>query len=430
MGDKMRKRILMFLTCAILILIFLGLVSHPSSQKTKTEQQNGVTVISNPKTPQPGNGIPIRIVFTEELSIGAEYGDEEYMFGNRVYFNVDVDGKVYVNDWDKKSIRKFDPDGNYLLTIGGPGQGPGEFRNVWHPRFDKNNDMYVSDSGGNRRISIFKRDGTLLKLIRLPIRLSDISISYQGNYIGYLSTMIEDPKGDSATRVLGLFDSQFQLLKEFHKTTREFKPLSGKGEDSYAQFLADLIGDDAFKPSTTYVLADDDSIYFGYPANYEIKIFSPEGELKKIITKEYEPIKITKKHIESFVRFQEEEFFRYAPSPEDAKEKAFDLIEYPKFKPAYDTFVLMDNGWIAVVVDYVADEYTLIDLFDREGTYIAQFEAKIPRQNLLFKNGKAYALAIENDFRYVKRYGYEVQEHKNDEWIRKKLPKETLRSGK
>jgi len=413
----MRKIILVSLTCALFIFCFFGSDGHPSPQKTKTEQRNGVTVISNPKTPRPEKGIPIRIVFTEELSIGAEYGDEEYMFGNRVYFNVDTEGNIYVNDWDKKCIRKFDADGNYSLTIGGPGQGPGEFRNVWRPRFDNNNDMYVSDSGGNRRISLFKRDGSLLKLIRLPIRLSDISINSQGFYIGYLSTMIENPKGDSATILLGLFNSQFQLLEEFHKITRQFKPFSGKGEDSYAQFLADLIGNDAFKPTTTYALAEDDSAYVGYPDTYEIKIFSPEGKLDKIIRREYDPIKITKKHIEGFVRFQEEEFFRYAPSPENVKEKAFELIDYPRFKPAYDTFVLMDNGWIAVIVDYIADEYTLIDLFDRQGTYIARFEAKITIANLLFKNGKAYALAVENDFRYVKRYGYEIQEKRDNKWI-------------
>jgi hypothetical protein len=413
----MRKIILVSLTCALFIFCFFGSAGHPSPQKTKTQQRNGVTVISNPKIPRPDNGIPLRIVFKEELSIGAEYGDEEYMFGNRVYFNVDTEGNIYVNDWDKKCIRKFDPDGNYSLTIGGPGQGPGKFRNVSRPRFDKNNDMYVSDSGGNRRISLFKRDGTLLRLIRLPIRLSDISINSRGFYIGYLTTMIENSKGDSATILLGFFDSQFQLLEEFHKITREFKPLSGRGEESYAQFLADLIGNDAFKPATTYALAEDDSAYVGYPDTYEIKIFSPEGKLDTIVRREYDPIKITEKHIEGFIRLQEEEFFRYAPSPEDIKEKAFTLIEYPKFKPAYDTFVLMDNGWIVVIVDYIADEYTLIDLFDRQGTYIAQFAAKIPIANLLFKNGKAYALAIENDFRYVKRYGYEIQEKRDNKWI-------------
>lgn len=413
----MKKKVHAFAFFISIGLFFSYASSHPISQETKIENKDGVTIISNPKTPRPENDIPIRLVFQEELSIGVEEGDEEYMFGNRVYFNTDVDGNFYVNDWDKKCIRKFAPDGKYLLTIGRPGQGPGEFQNVWHPRFDKNNNLYVSDIVGSRRISVFNREGTFLKLIRVPIRLSNISINSQGFYIGYHSTMIEDPKGDKSHTVLGLFDGEFELLSEFHKKTREFKPLTGRGADSRAQFLANLLGDEAFKPTTTCVLAIDDSIYFGFPENYEIRIFSPEGKLKKLIQREYDPIKIGKKHIQGFIAYQEDEFFRFVPTPDDLKEKVYQLIEYPKHKPAYDAFTLMENGWIFVVVDYIENEYTLIDLFDRQGRYISQFEAKIPIQNLFFKNGKAYALAIVNDYRYVKRYSFEIQEKRNNKWV-------------
>ena len=158
-------------------------------------------------------------------------------------------------------------------------------------------------------------------------------------------------------------------------------------------------------------------MYFGFPVNYEIKVFSPEGKLQKLIQREYDPIKIGKKHIQGFIDYQENEFFRFTQYPEDIKEKVFELIEYPKYKPAYDTFSLMENGWIFVVADYIENEYTLIDLFDRQGKYISQFNAKIPIQNLFFKNGKAYALAIENDYRYVKRYKVEIQEKRNNKWV-------------
>lgn len=413
----MKKSTVIVLSCVLFILYFIGSAGLPLSQEIDSEKQDGVTVISNPKTPRPEKNIPIRVVFTEELSIGAEFGEEEYMFGNRVYFNVDEDGNFYVNDWDKKCIRKYDPDGHYLLTIGGPGQGPGEFQNVWQPRFEKNGDLYVSDIVGSRRITRFDKDGIVLEVIRVPIRLSDIRINSQGFYIGYHSTMNDD----SATTVLGLFDPEFQLLSEFHKTTRVFTSPSGRGSDSQARFLANLLDDEAFTPNMTCILADDDSVYFGYPEKYEIKIFSPKGELERIIQRDYDPIKIGKKHIEGFIRYQEDEFFRFAPYPEDVKKKALELIEYPKFKPAYDTFALMDNGWIAVVVDYIADDHTLIDLFDRQGTYISQFAANVPITNLFFKNGKAYVLAIENDFRYVKRYSYRVQEKRNGEWLQRGL---------
>ncbi|UCE41107.1 MAG: hypothetical protein JSV17_16985 [Candidatus Aminicenantes bacterium] len=88
----MKKFIQLIVIFSVMLPFILDSASHPYFQE----------IISNHKTPQPENGIPIRIVFEEELSIGAEYGDEEHMFGNRVYFNVDGDGNFYVNDWDKR----------------------------------------------------------------------------------------------------------------------------------------------------------------------------------------------------------------------------------------------------------------------------------------------------------------------------------------
>jgi hypothetical protein len=100
----MKKLNHLFFFFTILVLNFLGSTSHPLSQEVKFENNNDVIVVSNSKTSRQENGIPIRLVFEEELSIGAEYGNEEYMFGNRVYFNVDFDGNYYVNDWDKRCL--------------------------------------------------------------------------------------------------------------------------------------------------------------------------------------------------------------------------------------------------------------------------------------------------------------------------------------
>ena len=105
------------------------------------QEADDVVVVSNPKTPE----LKMRIVFNEELSIGEVEGDENYMFGNRVYFNTDEEGNFYVNDWDRRRIQKYDSQGNHLCTIGKKGQGPGEFQNVWIPRFENDNNLYVSD---------------------------------------------------------------------------------------------------------------------------------------------------------------------------------------------------------------------------------------------------------------------------------------------
>jgi hypothetical protein len=115
----------------------------------------------------------------------------------------------------------------------------------------------------------------------------------------------------------------------------------------------------------------------------------------------------------------EDDFLRLNPYPEDIKKQSLQFIKFPKFKPAYQGFALMDNGWLLVIIDSSDKDSKLIDFFDRDGKYIAQFTTSVSTNSLIFKNGKAYALAIENDYRFVKRYKYEIQEFKNKKWLKK-----------
>jgi len=64
--------------------------------------------------------------------------------------------------------------------------------------------------------------------------------------------------------------------------------------------------------------------------------------------------------------------------PEEVMKKIYQLMKYPKYKPAYQRFALMENEWLAVIVDSIKDEYALIDIFDQEGRYIGNFKTTIP----------------------------------------------------
>jgi len=137
---------------------------------------------------------------------------------------------------------------------------------------------------------------------------------------------------------------------------------------------------------------------------------------------------VGKKDKESFVKVASEEFSGPVFT-DDLKKIAIKQIKYPKYKPAYQSFSLMENGRLAVSVDSVENEYTLFDIFDQEGRYIAHFKATeltLPAEGIVseffffFKNGKAYAVATEDDYRFAKRYNFEIQEYKDNKWVRKK----------
>jgi len=410
MGVKMSRKI----TCLFMLfgfIFFVALFSFRSIEahgKSSYKTQEEVEVISNPKTPLPQKGMRKKLVFKEELTIGEIEGDENYMFGELVLFSADEEGNIYVTDWDKKRIQKYNSDGKFLLTIGRKGQGPGEFGNLSPARFDKDNNIYVTDIV-NQRISFFDKEGNYLKQIKLPDVFEDLYVNSRGYFVSSSSQRLDDETSFGWKMVFGLFDDQFNLVSEFYSEEHRTKPPTGRDLASRAKFLARILSSIAFQPRARHILADDDFIYFGYPDKYEIDVYSPEGIKVRTIQRKFDPIKLTEKDKEYFVQNIGERFMR--GNPEDMRKETIRFIEYPKYKPAYHSFTLMDNGWLVVVVEFVENEYTLFDLFDKNGRYIGHFKAEVPAQWLFFKNGKAYTVATEDGYKFVKRYNVGIQDY-------------------
>jgi hypothetical protein len=390
-----------------------------TAESTSIQKSEDVVVVSNPKTP----AHQMRIVFKEELTIGEVEGEENYMFGSGISFNTDDAGNFYVADSDSHRIQKYDPEGKYLLTIGREGQGPGEFRWLSIPRFDTDNNIYITD-WPNRRISFFDKNGQYLRQIRMQERYQNIYINSKGLIIAYKWQMAREGNVQKQTFLYGLFDDKFNLAVELFKDEIVTPMPTGMDASSIAESLAKSYSSLAFRPQARITLADNDFIYFGYPEKYDISVYSPEGKLVRKINRDYESIPVGEKDKINFVKMLKESL---PPSfPEDIKKRVFQNIKYRKYKPAFQTFTLMENGWLAVIVDSVEDEYTLIDIFDREGKYIAHFKTPIPAEGMLieylyFKNGKAYAVITEEDYWFVRRYSIELQEYKGDRWVKSSI---------
>ena len=64
-----------------------------------------------------------------ELAIGVVLnGDPAYLFDDVRALARDPEGLIYVADSGSRSVRVFDPRGRHVVSIGGRGEGPGDFR--------------------------------------------------------------------------------------------------------------------------------------------------------------------------------------------------------------------------------------------------------------------------------------------------------------
>jgi len=368
------------------------------------ETAEGAILVSNPAAPVYPD---MQIVFTEDLTIGLKEGDENYMFGNKVWINADAAGSIYAADQDRKIIRKFDAQGNFLHSIGGPGQGPGEFQNISKVRFDTEGNIYIYDDK-NQRVSWLTKEGDYLRGIRALAFFENVVINSKGHYVASGVDNIELGNSKKWDYIYGLYDDNFALNAEFLRLPQEaYNKIPQSATNSFADYLSGI----AFVPAVGYCLDDDDSIYFGYPTSYEIKVYSINGDLKTVIQREFDPIVVNAEHKQLFERNLDRQLFSKMQSQDDRE--VFELIKYPKHKPAYEYFVLMENGWIFVVVDSYRVKNTLIDIFSQDGKYLAHFTSAIPVEDLTFENGKLYAVASIDDFKFIKRYDFKVLDGPN-----------------
>ena len=70
------------------------------------------------------------VAIFKERQIGDLDGPEEFLFVYITDLAVNSKGDFYVADRQLNENRKFNKDGEYLLTMGRFGQGPGEFQSI------------------------------------------------------------------------------------------------------------------------------------------------------------------------------------------------------------------------------------------------------------------------------------------------------------
>jgi hypothetical protein len=135
------KIVSLVLSLSVCMLLFS--FGHQKAEwKGKIEIEDGVKVIKNPAESLYGE---ITLELEEDLSIGNE-DDENYMIYGLVALAVDSEENIFVLDGGNYRIQKFDKSGNYLQTIGGRGQGPGEFEQPMWIHIDLKDSIYVYDS--------------------------------------------------------------------------------------------------------------------------------------------------------------------------------------------------------------------------------------------------------------------------------------------
>jgi hypothetical protein len=367
-----------FIRLILCLLLITGFISYTEGQKVKTVDK--VKVIQNKKKPQPPRGVHSRVSFDLECIIG-ESDDPDKSFSEVYSFVVDDSGTIYALDFKDRKIKVFDEAGHFVRSFGEHGQGPGELDMPAGIHLTPDNKLIIEDATA-RKLVYFTLEGTYIKHISLADRMALVSLlmDHEGNFMGR-EMMVE---GEKLFFEIKKLDPELKSLFPLDKI--EFSiPAPGSGNKMN---LMDML--------SAYQFDSSGNIYYSRNLDYEIKVYTPEGEHFKSIKKDYDPQKITEKDIEEMLE----------RIPDMGAVNVREMFEFPKIFPPFQSFTLDEDGRIFVRTwekGKNKGEY-IFDVFDTEGVYIASFPSKMDIR--VWKNEKAYSYEEDEEgLKIIKKYG-------------------------
>ena len=261
----------------VLFISALAMLISCKQQKAEwkgtIEEVNGVTLVKNPKEGLWDSKEKANVTIIKERQIGELDGPGEFLFDYVSDVAVNSKGDMYVADRRLIEIRKFNKDGEYLLTLGRRGQGPGEFQSVNIISVNSHDELIAFD---NRlgRISIFSDKGELIKTTKELIKDSWIVpfkiFSTDGTYV-----------------VLGQSGNSLKLFHEFNQDWNITESYIDYEFIDNKEFEEIQLG---FNPGNCFFQNNGDILYTKYYYDNQIlicenkklvKIISRESDIKK-----------------------------------------------------------------------------------------------------------------------------------------------------
>jgi len=362
---NMRKGRAIFVVLSSLAIIVSALAGQ---YKVKTE--NGVTIVTNGKKPDPPKGAPTRLILEEIYTVGG--GDApDSSFVEISALDVLKDGTVFVLDTKDSRVKVFDAKGKFLRVFGKAGQGPGEMNQPVGILITPGKEVLVEDAL-NQRLAVFGLDGTFSRHISTAKALGMSGIQMDG-------------RGLIVARSMGLGEAG-KMSMDVKTYDKDFNPKVKLASFEFPVSLQAKINPFSAM-NLLYALDGQGRLYFGSQPGYEIKVLSLEGKPLKTIGREYDRVPITKE--------DKDEMLALIPNVSGVNVR--DMIQFPEYFPAFGNFVLADEGRLLVRTyekGRAKKEYYW-DVFDADGRYVAK--VPIVHEIRLWRDGKAYFFVEDED---------------------------------
>ncbi len=250
---------------------------------TITTEGNVTTVVNESGSVWGGTA---RLV--EEASIGVDAGTDEYMFGSVAGVWASED-EIFVVDTQVPAVRVYGFDGAFRRTIGGAGQGPGEYTDPSAIIGTPAGRIYLLDDHNNRA-HVYTRDGGYIET--WPARgvpYWPIAVDDDGT-LWLPTTVQEGPDPDDFRRAIQAHGPEGPFGPRFMLADIGFRPLvlSINGRDREVV---------PFAPRHHWAPAGPATFVVGAGDRYRFE-YQREGETVRIVERYWDPVPIDPDYVE------------------------------------------------------------------------------------------------------------------------------------
>lgn len=352
---------------------------------------------------------------TEELlTIGEAAGDPNYQFGRIAAVDAMSDGRIAVLDAQAQRVQIYGADGTYQESIGGPGNGPGEFSAGAQALFVGRGDTIIVPDMGNQRIALIPPEGDASSF---PLRIE------QGIPVRFDMT-----RG-------GLLVSQRRAMN-FGDPSAETSPVDVVVEQRYDGTVVDTLltperggtfemtsGGPRFRlfsPEPMWTVLSEDRLAFARNDVYRISVFGPDGELQRVITFPHETQLVSERDQQA-IRDAMKRLWEENGVPPQAIDQLVGNISFAANWPAFTQLRAGPEGtlWVQRIRDMTsmtdeeledwnpqadsgAPEW---DVFEADGRYGGLIELPARFTPHAIENGRIYGVYRDDfDVEYVRVY--------------------------
>ena len=352
----------------------------------------GVDIVENARPPADSR-LDWRVGEQPALSIGEIDGPDPYLLDISDMLRMS-DGRIIVADRVSGELRAFDTLGVHLATWGGAGEGPGEFTNLisldrWPgdslvARWSQGNRLTVFDSQGNygRVFGMQDRDRIYVETV-LPdgLVLASRAVSSESSRNGLSRSRsiyeIRGPEGEPGPPIGSFLGSEW------------YSPPVDDGVMVIGiPFSRDVVG----------IPWGDDVVVSSNDA-YEIRVYSTDGTLKRIVRRDHDLVPTTPAHLDAYI----ERRVAGSPEPERAarrreEQERYRDVRLPDTHPAFRRVRAdeLDHLWVQeYFLPEEAGPNPIWTVFDPEGNVLGFMET--PAGLRIFQIGADYILGYATD---------------------------------